>query len=49
MRDNVAGDRGALLVIEMLPGVLPAAVGANVTVKTLFAPALMVVGARVVV
>jgi hypothetical protein len=43
----VAGDPGALLVIEMLPEVLPADVGANVTVNARFAPALMLVGPRV--
>jgi hypothetical protein len=41
----VAGDPGALLVMEMLPGALPAEVGVNVTVNMLFAPALMVFGA----
>ena len=41
----VAGDPGALLVMEMLPGALPADVGVNVTVNMLFAPALMVFGA----
>jgi len=35
-----------LLVIEMLPGALPDDVGVNVTVNVLFAPALMVVGAK---
>lgn len=40
----VAGDPGALLVIEMLPLAVPAVVGANVVVKEAFAPALMLVG-----
>lgn len=42
----VAGETGALLVIEILPGALPADVGANVTVKVRFEPALMVVGVK---
>ena len=33
LRAIVAGEPGALLVIEMLPVALPADVGANVTVK----------------
>jgi len=45
----VAGGLGALLVIEILPGALPADVGAKVTVKVKFAPALMLVGASVMV
>ena len=45
LKDRVAGDVGALLVMEMVPGALLAAVGANVTVKILLAPALIVVGA----
>lgn len=44
-----AGDPGALLVIEMLPGALPSAVGAKLTEKAVLAPALMVIGASVVV
>lgn len=40
-----AGEPGALLVTEMLPDALPADVGANVTVKVLFCPALIVDGA----
>ena len=45
LKDRVAGDVEALLVMEMVPGALLAAVGANVTVKILLAPALIVVGA----
>jgi hypothetical protein len=45
LRVIVAGAVVALLVIEILPAAPPATVGANVTVKILFAPALMVVGA----
>jgi hypothetical protein len=41
----LAGEPGALLVMEMLPGELPAAVGVNVAVNVLPAPALMEVGA----
>jgi hypothetical protein len=41
----VAGEPGALLEMEMLPAALPEEVGVNVTVNTLFAPALMVFGA----
>jgi hypothetical protein len=40
----VAGDPGALLVIEMLPVALPEVVGANCAVNEVFAPALIVVG-----
>lgn len=49
LRAIVAGDPGALLVIEMLPEALPAVVGVKVTEKVVFAPALMVVGASVIV
>ena len=45
----VDGEPGALLVIEILPEALPLAVGANVTVKVVFAPALIEVGCKVVV
>lgn len=45
----VAGEPGALLVIEMLPEALPAEVGANVTVNVVLAPALIDIGARVIV
>jgi hypothetical protein len=45
LKAMVAGDPGALLVMEMLPDALPADVGAKVTVKVLFCPALMVNGA----
>lgn len=45
----VAGDPGALLVIEMLPVELPSAVGANWTVNVVFAPAATVVGVSVIV
>jgi len=41
----VSGDPGALLVMEMLPEALPAAVGANFTLKVVFWPALRVSGA----
>lgn len=44
----VAGEFGALLVIEMLPGVLPPAVGVNVTVKVVLEPALIEVGCRLI-
>ena len=40
----VAGDPEALLVTVMLPVALPADVGANVTVKVAFVPALIVAG-----
>jgi hypothetical protein len=40
----VAGDPGALLVIEMLPVVLPVAVGANVAVKEPLPPAAILLG-----
>lgn len=44
-----AGDPGALLVMEMLPAALPSAVGAKVTEKVVLAPALIEVGASVMV
>ena len=47
LRAIVAGDPGALLVIEILPEALPADVGANATVNARFAPALMLIGPRV--
>lgn len=40
----VAGEPGALLVIEMLPEALPAVVGANCAVNVVLPPALMVAG-----
>lgn len=49
LRAIVAGEPGALLVIEILPAALPSDVGANVTVNVVFAPTLIVVGARVIV
>jgi len=45
----VAGDPGALLVMEMVPAALPSAVGANLTEKVVFAPALIDMGASVMV
>jgi hypothetical protein len=45
----VAGEIEALLVIEMLPEALPPAVGVNVTVKVVFAPALIDVGCKFIV
>jgi hypothetical protein len=45
----IAGDPDALLVIEMVPEALPADVGANVTVNVVLAPALIDIGARVIV
>lgn len=44
----VAGEFGALLVIEMFPEELPAAVGVNVTVKVAFDPALIEAGWRLI-
>ena len=41
----VEGEVGALLVIVMVPGRLPAVVGANVALKVVLAPAPTVVGA----
>lgn len=49
LKATEAGDPGALLVIEMFPAALPSAVGAKVTEKVVFAPALIVVGASVMV
>ena len=45
----VAGDPEALLVMEIVPVALPSDVGAKVTENVVLAPALMVVGARVMV
>lgn len=45
----VAGDPGALLVMEMIPFALPSAVGAKLTEKVPLEPALIVVGAAVMV
>jgi len=45
LSEIVAGDPGALLVIEMLPLELAAVVGVNVTVNWAFAPALIDFGA----
>ena len=45
LRAIVAGDPGALLVIWMLPEALPDPVGAKVTLKCEYAPALIVLGA----
>ena len=42
----VAGELGALLVIEMLPDVLPPAVGVKVTENAVLEPALTDVGCR---
>jgi len=44
LKEIVAGEPGALLVIEMLPVTLPVAVGANCAVNVVFDPALIVVG-----
>jgi hypothetical protein len=41
----LTGDPGALLVMEIVPGELPAVVGVKVAVMTIFAPALIVFGA----
>jgi hypothetical protein len=41
----VAGEFGALLLIEMLPVGLPAPVGANVAVKDVFWPAVRILPA----
>ncbi|MFZ0821190.1 MAG: hypothetical protein WAM91_14060 [Candidatus Acidiferrales bacterium] len=38
------GDPGALLVIEMFPGALPVATGANIAVNVEFAPAAIEMG-----
>ena len=45
----VAGDPDALLAMEMVPVALPSAVGAKATEKVPLAPALIVVGAAVMV
>jgi hypothetical protein len=44
LKPIVAGEPGALLVIEILPVAAPEAVGANCVVNVVFAPALIVVG-----
>ena len=44
LRAIVSGDPGALLLTEMLPLTLPAAVGAKLAVKEALCPALRVVG-----
>lgn len=45
----VAGETGALLVMEILPVALPEVVGANVAVNVAFAPALIDIGCNVIV
>jgi hypothetical protein len=45
----VTGEIETLLVIEMLPKAVPPAVGANVTVKEMFAPALIDFGCKFIV
>ena len=49
LRAIVAGDPGALLVMEIVPDAVPSALGAKLTENVAFAPALMVVGASVMV
>ncbi len=49
LKATEAGDPGELLVIEMFPAALPSTVGAKATEKVVFAPALIVVGAKVMV
>lgn len=49
LKATVVGDPAALLVIEMLPEALPSAVGVKVTENVVLAPALIVVGARLIV
>jgi hypothetical protein len=49
LSESVAGEFGALLVIEMLPEALPAAVGVNVAVNVPLDPAAIDVGAEVIV
>ena len=49
LKGIVAGNPDASLVIEMLPVAMPSALGANVTENVVLAPALMVVGASVMV
>ncbi len=44
LRAIVAGDPGALLVMEMLPEALPATVGANVAISVVLSPGLRVIG-----
>jgi hypothetical protein len=44
VRATVEGEVGALLVIVMLPGRLPAVVGAKWAMKVVFAPAATVLG-----
>jgi hypothetical protein len=45
LRATVEGDVGALLVIVIVAGKLPAVVGANVALKVVLAPAAIVAGA----
>jgi hypothetical protein len=45
----VAGEFGALLVIEMLPEALPAVVGVNVTENVALEPALIDIGCKLIV
>ena len=45
----VAGELGALLIIEIPPVVLPAALGAYVAVNVVLAPALIDIGCNVIV
>ncbi len=45
----VAGEPGALLLIEILPEALPVAAGVKVTVNVVFAPALIDTGCRFIV
>lgn len=49
LRAIVAGDPDALLVIEMFPAALPSEAGVKVTVNVVLAPALIDIGARVMV
>jgi hypothetical protein len=44
VRETVVGELGALLAIVMVPGRLPAVVGANVALKVALAPAAIVLG-----
>ena len=46
---SVAGEPGALLVMEILPEALPLAIGVKVTVNVVFAPALIEVGCKFIV
>lgn len=45
VRATVEGEVGALLVIVIVPGKLPAVVGAKVALKVALAPAAIVLGA----